>query len=41
MRPLRNTKRVLNNPAVARLLAKEQALGGDLKFDDIAAEAED
>ncbi len=38
MRPLRNTERVLNNTAVARLLAKEQELGGNLKFEDIAAE---
>jgi nitronate monooxygenase len=35
MRPLRNTERVLNNAAVERLLEKEQALGKDLKFQDI------
>lgn len=38
MRPLRNTERVLTNEAVERLLQKEQALGADLKFEDIAAE---
>lgn len=38
MRPLRNTERVLTNEAVERLLEKEQALGADLKFEDIAAE---
>jgi NAD(P)H-dependent flavin oxidoreductase YrpB (nitropropane dioxygenase family) len=38
MRPLRNTERVLNNPAVERLLAKEVALGADLKFEDIIDE---
>lgn len=38
MRPLRNTERVLNNPAVERLLAKEKALGADLKFEDIIDE---
>jgi len=38
MRPLRNTERVLNNAAVERLLAKERALGADLKFADIAEE---
>lgn len=38
MRPLRNTERVLNNPAVERLLAKEAALGADLKFEDIVDE---
>ena len=38
MRPLRNTERVLNNPAVERLLAKEIALGADLKFEDIIDE---
>ena len=35
MRPLRNTERVLNNPAVERVLATEQAKGADLKFEDI------
>ena len=38
MRPLRNTERVLINPAVERLLAKEKALGKDLKFEDIIEE---
>jgi nitronate monooxygenase len=38
MRPLRNTERVMVNPAVERLLAKEQALGKDLKFEDIIEE---
>ncbi|MDE0951303.1 MAG: nitronate monooxygenase family protein [Halioglobus sp.] len=38
MRPLRNTERVLANPAVERLLEKEKALGADLKFEDIIDE---
>ena len=38
MRGLRNTERVLNNAAVERLLAKEQALGASLGFDDIREE---
>jgi len=38
MRPLRNTERVLTNPAVERLLAKEKELGANLKFEDIADE---
>ena len=38
MRPLRNTERVLNNAAVERLLAKEKALGPNLKFEDIVEE---
>jgi len=38
MRPLRNTERVLHNSAVDRLLAKEKALGSNLKFEDIVAE---
>lgn len=38
MRPLRNTERVLSNSAVDRLLQKEQALGKELKFEDIADE---
>jgi NAD(P)H-dependent flavin oxidoreductase YrpB (nitropropane dioxygenase family) len=38
MRSLRNTERVLNNPAVERLLQKEAALGTDLKFEDIIDE---
>ena len=35
MRPLRNTERVLKNAAVERVLAKEKALGANIKFDDI------
>ena len=38
MRPLRNTERVLNNPAVERLLQKEKDLGPNLKFEDIVDE---
>lgn len=38
MRPLRNTERVLNNAAAESLLAKEKALGADLKFEDIIDE---
>jgi nitronate monooxygenase len=38
MRPLRNTERVMTNPAVERLLEKEKALGSDLKFEDIIDE---
>ena len=38
MRPLRNTERVLNNPAVERLLKKEKDLGKDIKFEDILEE---
>lgn len=38
MRPLRNTERVLINPAVQRLLDKEQRLGQKLKFEDIRDE---
>jgi NAD(P)H-dependent flavin oxidoreductase YrpB (nitropropane dioxygenase family) len=38
MRPLRNTERVLNNPAVGRLLEKEKALGADIKIEDILPE---
>jgi NAD(P)H-dependent flavin oxidoreductase YrpB (nitropropane dioxygenase family) len=38
MRPLRNTERVLRNEAVDRLLAKEKALGANLKFEDIIDE---
>jgi nitronate monooxygenase len=38
MRPLRNTERVLTNPAVERLLEKEKALGAALKFEDIIDE---
>ena len=38
MRPLRNTERVLKNDAVDRLLEKERALGGSIKFEDILPE---
>lgn len=38
MRGLRNTERVLNNPATERLLAKEKDLGEALSFDDIIDE---
>jgi len=38
MRPLRNTERVLKNPAVERLLEKERKLGKDIKFEDIIEE---
>ena len=38
MRSLTNTERVLNNPAVENLMAKEKALGDDLKFEDIIDE---
>ena len=38
MRPLRNTERVLTNPAVERLLAKEKQLGDAIKFEDIIGE---
>ena len=36
MRPLRNTERVLKNPAVERVLEKEVSKGADLEFSDIA-----
>lgn len=38
MRPLRNTERVLANPAVERVLATERRLGDRLRFEDIAEE---
>ena len=38
LRPLRNTERVLVNPAVERVLAKEKELGSSIKFEDIAEE---
>ena len=38
MRPLRNTERVMRNPAVDRLLEKEKALGAKLQFSDIIEE---
>jgi NAD(P)H-dependent flavin oxidoreductase YrpB (nitropropane dioxygenase family) len=38
MRPLRNTERVLNNPAVERLIEKEKSLGAKLQFTDIVGE---
>ncbi len=38
MRPLRNTERVMANPAVERLLEKERRIGGKLSFEDIKDE---
>lgn len=38
MRPLRNTERVLVNPAVERLLEKEAKLGKEIRFEDIIDE---
>ena len=38
MRSLTNTERVLNNPAVENLMAKEKTLGDDLTFEDIVDE---
>ena len=38
MRPLRNTERVLNNPAVERLMEKETSLGKNIRFEDIIEE---
>ena len=38
MRSLTNTERVLNNPAVESLMAKEKALGDDLTFEDMVDE---
>ncbi|MDC3322872.1 nitronate monooxygenase family protein [Gammaproteobacteria bacterium] len=38
MRSLTNTERVLNNPAVEILMAKEKAFGDELKFEDIIDE---
>ncbi|PVX84415.1 NAD(P)H-dependent flavin oxidoreductase [Paraburkholderia unamae] len=38
MRPLRNTERVLNNRGVERLLEKEERLGQQITFADIADE---
>lgn len=38
MRTLGNTERVLNNPAVEKLLEKEETLGKNLKFEDIMNE---
>ncbi len=38
MRTFRNTERVLNNPAVERVLEKEAELGKDLRFEDIFEE---
>ena len=35
MRPLRNTERVMNNPAVERLLEIEKEKGADLQFTDV------
>jgi len=38
MRPLRNTERVLVNPAVERLMEKEASLGKNITFEDIVDE---
>ncbi|MEJ2545366.1 MAG: nitronate monooxygenase family protein [Calditrichaceae bacterium] len=38
MRTLRNTERVMNNPAVERLMKKEAVLGKKLKVEDIIEE---
>ena len=38
MRPLRNTERVMTNPAVEKILEKEAALGDKIKFEDIIEE---
>lgn len=38
MRPLRNTERVLRNPAVDQVIEKERALGDGIRFEDIAEE---
>lgn len=38
MRPLRNTERVLNNPAVEKILQIEKERGSELKFEDILEE---
>jgi NAD(P)H-dependent flavin oxidoreductase YrpB (nitropropane dioxygenase family) len=38
LRPLRNTERVLINPAVERVIATEKRLGADVTFADVAAE---
>lgn len=38
MRTLRNTERVMNNPAVERILKKEAALGENLKIENIIDE---
>lgn len=38
LRPLRNTERVLVNPAVDRVLEKERTLGAAITFEDVADE---
>ncbi len=38
MRPLKNTERVLINPAVERLIEKEAKFGKDIQFEDIKEE---
>ncbi|HMN20009.1 MAG TPA: nitronate monooxygenase family protein [Ottowia sp.] len=38
LRPLRNTERVLNNPAVQRIIDKEKRLGDKIRFEDIIDE---
>lgn len=38
LRPLRNTERVLNNPAVERVMATEKRLGDTITFEDVRAD---
>lgn len=38
LRPLRNTERVLNNPAVERVIATEKRLGDAITFEDVRAD---
>ncbi|OWW94206.1 hypothetical protein A7A57_07040 [Acinetobacter baumannii] len=38
MRALRNIERVMNNAAVEKIVAKEKALGDNIKFEDIIEE---
>lgn len=38
LRPLRNTERVLNNPAVERVMATEKRLGDAITFEDVRAD---
>ena len=38
MRPLRNTERVIKNPAAERLVEKEKTLGQNIRFEDIVDE---
>jgi nitronate monooxygenase len=38
LRPLKNTERVLNNPAVERVMATEKRLGDAITFEDVRAD---